>query len=158
RTRPSIARIIGGSVVVLFGAANLLSGLFSGGSGAGLKVAGGALIIFVGLTILGSLFAPPAAWLIGAPLPWIKGTTGRRARENAMRNPKRTSSTAAALMIGVGLVGFVTIFAASAQASVNHVIDSEMKADYIVNTSGQGSTLPPSAAEQIAKVPGVAIS
>jgi putative ABC transport system permease protein len=158
RTRPSLARIIGGSVVVLFGAANLLSGLFSGGSGAGLKVAGGALIIFVGLTILGSLFARPAAWLIGSPLPAIKGTTGRLARENAMRNPKRTSSTAAALMIGVGLVGFVTIFAASAKASVNHVIDSEMKADYIVNTSGQGSTLPPSAAQQIANVPGVAIS
>ncbi|HVN49951.1 MAG TPA: ABC transporter permease, partial [Acidimicrobiales bacterium] len=74
------------------------------------------------------------------------------------RNPKRTSSTAAALMIGVGLVGFVTIFAASAQASVDHVIDSEMKADYIVNTSGPGSTLPPVAAERIGEVPGVAIS
>ena len=52
----------------------------------------------------------------------------------------------------------MTIFAASATASINHVIDSEMKADYIVNTSGPGSTLPPSAAAQIGQVPGVAVS
>ena len=158
RTRPSVARIVGGAIVVLLGLANLLSGLFGGGSTAGLKVAVGSLVIFLGVAILGPLFARPAAWLIGAPLPALKGATGVVARENAMRNPKRTSSTAAALMIGVGLVGFVTIFAASATASVNHVVDSEMKADYIVNTAGPGSTLPPSAATQIGQVPGVAVS
>jgi putative ABC transport system permease protein len=158
RRRPSVGRIVGGAIVILLGLFNLLSGLFGGGSQAGLKVAAGALIIFVGVTILGSLIARPAAWLIGSPLPAMKGTTGRLARENAMRNPKRTSSTAAALMIGVGLVGFVTIFAASATASVAHVIDSEMKADYIVNTAGPGSTLPPSAAQEIAKIPGVAVA
>ncbi|HVN51118.1 MAG TPA: FtsX-like permease family protein, partial [Acidimicrobiales bacterium] len=90
RVRPSIVRVVGGSLVVLLGVANLSSGLFGGGSGAGLKVASGSLVIFLGLAILGPLFARPAAWLIGAPLPVIKGPTGRLARENAMRNPKRT--------------------------------------------------------------------
>ena len=53
-----------------------------------------------------------------------------------MRNPKRTSATAAALMIGVGLVGLITIFAASARTSVDAAIDRSMKADYVVNSSG----------------------
>ena len=149
-----MVRIVVGAIIVLLGVANLLGGLFGGGSNAGLQVALGALIIFFGVTVLGSLIARPAAWLIGAPLPWLRGTIGRLARENAMRNPKRTASTAAALMIGVGLVGFVTIFAASATASVNHVIDSEMKADYIVNTAGPGSSLPPSIEAELAKIPG----
>jgi putative ABC transport system permease protein len=86
----------------------------------------------------------------------LKGVTGNLARENAMRNPKRTASTAAALMIGVGLVGFVTIFASSATASVNSAIDQSMKADYIVNVQGFNVTLPPRIETEIAAVPGVA--
>ena len=157
--RASRGRIVGGTIVTALGLVNLLSGLFGGGGGsAGLKIAGGALIIFLGVAILGPLFAKPAARFIGAPLPALRGITGRLARENAMRNPKRTASTAAALMVGVGLVGFVTIFAASAKASVNHVIDSEMKADYIINTSGIGSALPPVIESEIKRVPGVAIA
>ena len=47
---------------------------------------------------------------------------GTLARENAMRNPKRTSATAAALMIGVALVGFITILASSTKASIDDVM------------------------------------
>jgi putative ABC transport system permease protein len=61
-------------------------------------------------------------------------------------------------MIGVGLVGFVTIFAASATASVNHVIDKAFRADYIVNTSGFAATLPPQIETDLAKVPGIKIA
>jgi putative ABC transport system permease protein len=61
-------------------------------------------------------------------------------------------------MVGVGLVGFVTIFAASAKASVAHVIDSGMKADYIINTSGFGSALPPAVEAEIMRVPGVTVA
>lgn len=53
------------------------------------------------------------------------------ARQNAMRNPKRTSATASALMIGVGLVGFITIFAASVKASINKVVDTSMRSDFL---------------------------
>ena len=157
RTRTGLGRIVAGVVVVLLGAASLLAGLFGHANNAGLQVATGALIIFVGATILGPILARPAARVIGAPLSKLRGITGQLARENAMRNPKRMSSTAAALMIGVGLVGFVTIFAASAKASIAHVINSEMKADYIVNTSGS-STLPPAIETRVARVPGVTVA
>ena len=74
---------------------------------------------------------------IGAPLRAIKGITGTLARENAARNPKRTATTAAALMIGVALVGFITIFAASARRRSRTRSTSSCKIDYIV-TSGTG--------------------
>jgi putative ABC transport system permease protein len=158
RTNAGIKRIVAGAIVTLLGLLSLLNGLFGGGNNAGAAVGLGALLIFVGVTILSPLFARPAARFIGSPLPRAVGITGQLARENAMRNPKRTAATAAALMIGVGLVGFVTIFAASAKASVDHIIDTSFRADYIVNTSGFGSTLPPQIETDLAKVPGVKIS
>jgi putative ABC transport system permease protein len=53
-----------------------------------------------------------------------------------MRNPRRTASTAAALMIGLGLVSFVAVFAASLRASANEVLDQTLKADFVITTSG----------------------
>jgi putative ABC transport system permease protein len=155
-TKLSRRRLVIGLLVTALGVASLLRGLFGGGGNTGAKVAIGALLVFFGVAVLGPVFARPAARIIGAPLPRVRGVTGNLARENAMRNPKRTASTAAALMIGVGLVGFVTIFASSATASVNQAIDQSMKADYIVNVQGFNTTLPPRVETEIAAVPGVA--
>jgi putative ABC transport system permease protein len=156
--RVSLKRLVTGLVVVAAGVLMLLSGLFGGGNRAATKIGAGALIVFFGANILGPVIARPAARWIGAPLPRLRGVAGKLARENAMRNPKRTASTAAALMIGVGLVGFVTIFAASAKASISHVIDTSMKADYIVNTSGFNGGLPPEIEKKLAAVKGVEIA
>ena len=46
-----------------------------------------------------------------------------------MRNPKRTAATASALMIGVGLVAFITIFAASTKQSISGSADRKLHAD-----------------------------
>jgi putative ABC transport system permease protein len=153
-----VKRVVIGLVVSAIGVALLLSGLFGGGSSAAGKVGGGALIVFFGVTVLGPVIARPASRLIGSPLPRLRGMSGQLARENAMRNPKRTASTAAALMIGVGLVGFVTIFAASAKASIAHVVDTSVKADFLVTTSGFNSGLPPEIESKLAAVPGVKIA
>ena len=69
--------------------------------------------------VLGPAIARPVSAGSAAPAARLKGMTGTLARENATRNPKRTSATAAALMIGVALVGFITIFAASAKESIS---------------------------------------
>jgi putative ABC transport system permease protein len=77
------------------------------------------------------------ARLIGAPAARL-GTPGKLGRLNAMRNPRRTSSTAAALMIGLGLVSFVTILAASLKTSFAATLDRSVKADYIIQGPNGG--------------------
>ena len=67
----------------------------------------------------------------------VRGLTGRLARENAMRKPGRTATTAAALMIGLALVTFVTVFAAGLKSSIAKTIDENFKSDVILqNTDG----------------------
>jgi putative ABC transport system permease protein len=95
------------------------------------------LLVFFGVSALGRTVALPLSRVIGLPLPRLRGVVGDLARENAMRNPKRTAATASALMIGVGLVSFITIFAASTKASFSNTVDEAFTGDFIA-TSGQG--------------------
>ena len=78
------------------------------------------------------------------------------ARQNAMRNPKRTAASASALMIGVGLVGFITILAASTTASVNSTIDRSFAGDIVIDSGGglMGG-VDPALARQLSKLPQV---
>ena len=119
-----------GTAVTGLGALAMASGLFGGG-GVGL-IGLGAPIVFVGVAILGPVLARPISRVIGAPLPKLKGMSGTIARENAMRNPKRTSATAAALMIGVALVGMITILASSTKASVDEAITKDFHGDLVI--------------------------
>ena len=78
----------------------------------------------------------PLAAVIGWPIERIFGTPGRLARENAERNPGRTATTAAALMVGVGLVVFVAVFAAGLKSSISGQIDELVRADMVVYGEG----------------------
>jgi putative ABC transport system permease protein len=92
----------------------------------------GALVTFVGLSMLAPLVAGPVARVLGAPLARFAGVPGTLGRGNAMRNPQRTAQTATALMIGLALVTFVTVFAVSLSVSFGKEIDRQLKADIIV--------------------------
>ncbi len=105
-------RIAVGIVVTLLGIGLLLSGL--SGDGALASVGFGAFVVFIGIAVLGPTIARPISAVLGWPIHKMKGITGLLAEENAKRNPKRTSATAAALMIGVALVGLIVVFGASA--------------------------------------------
>jgi putative ABC transport system permease protein len=130
--RFSRRRTISGTVVMLLGAGALSLGLF-GHTGNGASLVGlGAALVFLGVAVLSPLVARPLARAIGAPL---RGEARRLGRENAMRNPKRTASTSAALMIGLGLVAFVSVFAASIKGSSNRILEETLKADYIVSST-----------------------
>jgi putative ABC transport system permease protein len=153
RSRSSVRLIIGGLLAVL-GIISLFGGLFGG---AGIQLVGlGAAALFAGVVVLGPLFARPVSLWIGSPLPALKGMTGTLARENAARNPKRTSVTATALMIGVALVGFITVFAASAKASFSKAIDSQILGDFVIKGPGFQTGFSPKLAESIGKLPEVA--
>jgi putative ABC transport system permease protein len=143
-----------GVAITSLGVLLLLLGLF-GGHGIG-AVALGALLILLGVFVLSPLFAHGMALAIGAPLRRIKGVTGELARENAARNPRRTATTGAAVMIAVSLVGFITIFAASANASISSAIDNQLKTDYIITSGGGNGALTglsPTLGKQIAALP-----
>jgi putative ABC transport system permease protein len=147
-------RITAGIVITLVGIGLLVSGLSSDN---GLPSVGfGAFVVFIGVAILGPTIARPLSAVLGWPVKSLKGITGLLAEENAKRNPKRTSATAAALMIGVALVCLITIFGASARASVRAGIDQSMKADYIVNSGGFGfGTIPRTLEKSLQETPGV---
>lgn len=117
----------------------------------------GLFLAVVGVLLLGPAMAGPLARLVGAPLPAVKGVTGQLARQNAVRSPRRTAATASALIIGVALVTFITIFAASAQKSITSSIDTGFTGDLIAQPVNQfgGLGVTPRVAEGFAKVKGV---
>jgi putative ABC transport system permease protein len=150
-------RVVIGIVITVVGIACMAGGLFSGDGNLPL-VGLGAFVVFLGVALLGPLIARPISAVLGWPVRRLKGITGLLAEENAKRNPKRTAATAAALMIGVALVGLITVFGASARASVRAGIDKAMLADYVVTGGGFGfGTLPRVLEEQIRDTPEVTL-
>ena len=130
-------RIVFGVLVTAVGVALLLAGLFRPEGNRLVNVAAGAVVVFFGVAILSPLIARPLARVIGWPFARAFRLPGALARQNAMRNPRRTASTAAALMIGLALVAFVSVFAASIKGSTNKILDESVSADYILmNTDG----------------------
>ena len=107
----------------------------------------------------GRTVALPISRVLGAPLPSLRGVTGTIARQNAMRNPKRTAAAASALMICVGMVSFISIYASSAKAAVNTVYDRSFTGDFIIN-SGAGGTggVDPALARRVGQLPQVALA
>ena len=114
----------------------------------------GAILVFIGVGMLSRFIIRPLAKVIGAPIEAVAGTTGHLARANATRNPARTAATAAALMIGVGLVTFVAIFAAGLKESFTGAIDRVIQGDLILQTDNFDA-FPAASGDVIRDVPGV---
>ncbi|HKH63937.1 MAG TPA: ABC transporter permease, partial [Solirubrobacterales bacterium] len=106
-----------------------------------------------------SLFSPrlvpPLAALAGWPLERLRHLTGRLARENTQRNTSRTAVTAAALMIGVTLVAFVTVFAAGLKSTVAQVVDENFAGGLVIQNTDGFSPIPNGTAKAAERVPGV---
>ena len=133
-------RVVVGCVIVAVGVAVLVVGLAGAESVTGIfeqvqVVALGAFALLVGVVVLLATVARPIAGVVGWPLRAF-GTSGVLARENTMRNPRRTAVTASALVIGLALVGLTATFGASAKASVRKDTASGLLADYVVKADG----------------------
>ena len=154
-------RIFVGSGLLVLGVGSLLYGLFGSPSN-GLAVVGlGVLVVFFAVSVLGRTVALPLSRVIGAPLPRLRGIAGHLAHENAMRNPKRTAATASALMIGVGLVTFITIFASSTKASIDKSIEKAFTGDLVLTKNADlfgGGGIDPSLAERLNRLPEVEVA
>jgi putative ABC transport system permease protein len=135
RAATSRRRIVAGSLVLAAGIGAIAAGL-SGGTVA--LVGLGAAVIFIAVAVLAPVLARPVARVIGWPMARFGGVSGALGRENAIRTPKRTASTAAALMIGVALVGFIMTFASSAKASINSAVDRDFHGNFVLDTGTYG--------------------
>ena len=130
-------RAIAGVTVSSLGALALLTGLFGGVSNGIVLVGIGAAILFIGVSILAPLAAGPVANILGRPLPRLFGVSGLLAKENTKREPRRTASTASALMIGVALIAFFSVFASSTKASIEETVRDAFPADLTIQSTNQ---------------------
>jgi putative ABC transport system permease protein len=152
-------RTVGSALLTAGGFAALLYGLFGNGlgtTGVLLWMGLGALLIFVGVALLSVRIIRPLAWALGWPATRIGGTAGMLARDNSRRNPQRTASTAAALMIGLALVTLVAMLAAGITASFRGAVNKIWtNADYAITAQNNFDPIPVAAANAVAKAPGV---
>ena len=151
----STRRAVAGLSLTLAGLAALVAGPETGEA---MAVAGlGALATFVGFVLLGPVAARLAAGVIGAPIAAFRGATGKLARGNATRNPKRTAGTAAALMIGAAVVALFANVASSIKYSMTDLLDRSFGGDLVVRPEGfSGAGLDPELAGRLAELPEVA--
>ena len=141
---------IGGALLVI-GAVLLAIGV---NKGKALDIGLGALAMFRGVVALSPVLSKPIVGGIGRLLPRFWGATGRLARENALRNPRRTSATASALTIGIALTTTMSVLAASITTSANAQIDKSVGADFII-TADHFAPVSGSVAAQARQVAGV---
>lgn len=148
--RNAVGGVIAGGGLGLVG-----YGASLGGDSGRMAVGAGAGTALVGLFLLLPLLSRPVVALAGPLLRGTAGTAGRLAQQNAVRNPRRTAATAAALTIGLTLVSSLTVVGASVDDAVARAVTGGMRADYSVKTAN-GISLDPRLAAAVAKVPGVA--
>jgi putative ABC transport system permease protein len=154
RWRPWIA-----TLVALLGVGMLMAGLLGAGPAAGRlsTMAVGVVFLFVGIALSSRWFVKPLAGAIGWPLERLFAEPGLLARENSMRNPGRTATTAAALMVGLGLVVFVAVFANGIKASFDATVSNVVRADLIIRSDTM-QPIPAAAADAVSETPEVASS
>ncbi|MCL2419630.1 MAG: ABC transporter permease [Conexibacteraceae bacterium] len=112
----------------------------------------GALAAMFAVAALAPAVARPLADVLGRPLALRLGVAGRLGRANAMRSPRRTAQTAAALMIGLTLVSTIAVLGASLSTSVTQSVDTAINADYIITGNGGFSR---SVVSAVSHLPGV---
>jgi putative ABC transport system permease protein len=141
-----------GLVVGLLGAALLLHVALS--SGGLLEIVLGTLLLFVGMSAIATRLVPGLVGIVGVAARRVGGPAGRLAARNAVRNPARTASTAAALMIGLALVTFCAVFARGLVGSDKAAVGRQVSADYVVQSANGWSTFPRAAEGALRGVPG----
>jgi putative ABC transport system permease protein len=120
-----------------------------------LTLGAGCVLLFIAVALLSAYFIRPLARAVGAPGALIGRAPGRLARENAMRMPARTASTAAALMIGLALVTFVSVLARGLARSTEVAVKKQISTDYVVRSKDGYSPFPNAVTAVLARVPAV---
>ncbi|WP_153814101.1 ABC transporter permease [Streptomyces sp. SUK 48] len=123
-------------------------------SGSGL-LGVGVLLTLVGFVVIGPLLAGGVVRVLGAIILRVFGPVGRMAERNALRNPRRTGATGAALMIGLALVACLSVVGSSMVASATDQLDKTVGADFIIQGDQEFTFVKPQMVQQIKATPGL---
>ncbi|MFG2650861.1 ABC transporter permease [Streptomyces sp. NPDC048436] len=120
-----------------------------------LFLGGGVVLTLIGFVVIGPVLANGVVRVISVLLLRMFGPVGRMAERNALRNPRRTGATGAALMIGLALVACLSVVGSSMVASATDELDKSVGADFIIQ-SDNGQAITPKAAKSLEKAEHVA--
>ena len=143
--------------VIAASIAAISAGVFASGLSAPVVAAllgVGVIALFLGVALAAPHLVKPLARLVGSPARRAGGIAGDLASSNSVRNPSRTASTAAALMVGLTLVTVVAVLGAGVRKSVESAVTDQVKAAYIVD-GPDGVPFAAAEGDAIARVPGV---
>ncbi len=135
--------LLGGTGLFVAGSTSVVLALVASGGGA----------VFIGVAMLSPLVAGPLTAVFGWPMQKLFGVSGRLAKENAGRNPRRTATTAAALMIGLALVSMALTVGESVKAQLRSTLDSSVQADYLIDEVTSDAGFPPTLAAELRSLP-----
>jgi putative ABC transport system permease protein len=134
--RPLRTRAVVGAVAAAAGAAALAGCAASTRTASAASLLGlGVVLTLIAAVIAGPLLVRPVIRVLGAAFPALFGPVGRMGRRNALRNPRRTGATAAALMVGLALVTGMSVAGASMSRSFDQQIDKTLGADFVVQNA-----------------------
>ncbi|MGW3669293.1 ABC transporter permease [Streptomyces sp. NPDC005141] len=115
----------------------------------------GVVLSLLGFVVIGPLLASGVVRVLGAVLLRAFGPVGRMAERNALRNPRRTGATGAALMIGLALVACLSVVGSSMVASASDELDKSVGTDFIIQNDG-GQPITQQAVRAVKSTPGLA--
>ncbi|WP_432172291.1 ABC transporter permease [Streptomyces sp. Tue6028] len=134
--RPLRMRAVVGSVVGAAGVAALAGCAAASKTSTAASLLGlGVVLTLIATVIAGPLLVRPVIRVLGGAFPALFGSVGRMSQRNALRNPRRTGATAAALMVGLALVGGMSVASASMTKSFDQQIDKTLGADFVIQNS-----------------------
>ncbi|MEV5910772.1 ABC transporter permease [Streptomyces chartreusis] len=155
--RPLRLRAILGAVIGAAGAAALVGCATASKTSSAASLLGlGVLLTLIATVIAGPLLVRPVIRVLGGAFPVLFGSIGRMSQRNALRNPRRTGATAAALMVGLALVGGMSVASASMTKSFDQQIDKTLGADFVVQ-NGNFVPFPREVTERIRDTEGVGL-
>ncbi|MDF3289850.1 ABC transporter permease [Streptomyces silvisoli] len=114
----------------------------------------GCALLGAALVVLAPLLAGPVVRLIGR-LTTRFGVIGHLARENALRDPRRTAATASALMITTALVAGLAVIGNSTGQALDRQAASGLGADYVISTRDTTTAIDTAAVRRVADTSGV---
>ncbi|GAA2882453.1 ABC transporter permease [Streptomyces mexicanus] len=152
-TKSLVLRNTLGALLAAAGIAVVLAATTMSGDSGQAPMGLGAVLLIIGVFVLTPLLSRP---LIAASAPVLRvfGVAGKLARQNSVRNPRRTAATASALMIGLTLITGMTVIAGSLQHGIDKMASAAIRADYVVSMAN-GNGLSPDVDRKLRSTEGV---